>query len=356
MSEHTMRVLFVDDDPETLAALEVQLASLQPRWSMSFCDPEGAVDRLGVQLFDAVVARSRMRVISGVDLLARVRGSQPQATRIMVGVPALEQSALAVVHQVLPEPCEIAGLQAAIASGTSQREILSKTPVRSTIVSIGGLPAMPTLWATLSSMMDNPRVSMESIAALIEGDAGITARVLQVVNSAFFSRGKGITTVRQAITLMGVDVVRALVLTTEMFSMFDRGRTSTHFSLVDLAARSLQTAKRASKTAETDLKELVGPAFTAGVLRDVGQIVMATALPDMYDSAHLYASTKRVRLHQAEQLVLKLTHAGIGAYLLALWGLPDSIVDAVAFHHTPALAPSHHASLVQLIHDSDCDA
>jgi len=126
-----------------------------------------------------------------------------------------------------------------------------------------------------------------------------------------------------------------LVLTTEMFAMFDRGQTSAHFSLVDLASHGLMVAREAWKTAEADpsTKHLSGVAFSASILRDVGQIVMATALPDTYDTAFLYARTKSVPFHHAERLLLRFTHFEIGAYLLALWGLPEPIVDAVAFHH-----------------------
>lgn len=355
-----MRVMFVDDDASALASLETKLAALRPRWQMSFVQgASAAVDHLSEQLVDVVVADSKLELMSGVALLARVRGTQPQAMRIIVSTEAdvesmFREQVLSVVHQVLPKPCDPALLETTIERSMSLQALFTSSAVKSAITSIRGLPTIPPLFSALSSMIDDPRVGIDSITTLIEGEPSITARVLQVVNSAFFARGHGITTVRQAITVLGVDVLRVLVLTTEMFAMFEHGRTSTSFSLVDLATRSLQAARAAEKLAEADdaLREHAGAAFSAAVLRDVGQIVMATALPDLYDSAHFYANAKNIPLHHAERLLLKFTHAELGAYLLALWGLPSVLVEAVAYHHFPQEAPIASRPVAQLIHDA----
>ncbi len=154
---------------------------------------------------------------------------------------------------------------------------------------------------------------------------------------------------------LGVEVVRSLVLSTEMFCMFERTTMSRYFSLAEFQAHALATARIATKlsTETPDMAMFGGAAFSAGMLHDVGLMVMGAALPEHYEASLRYAMEQSVPTCVAEQQVHGFTHAVVGAYLLAMWGLPESIVEAVAYHHVPTKARPEFGPLVALIHAAD---
>jgi putative nucleotidyltransferase with HDIG domain len=355
-----MRVMFVDDDSQLLGDLQRRLKG-RVGWRMRFAQGvEAALELLRKEHFDIVVSEARMRGMNGADLMACVRDVSPQTIRIILSGRADVEGVfggpmLAVAHQILVKPLEGDALERALERAASLGDLLRSEAVRSAVANIDGLPSMPTLYTQLSAMLDDPNVAIPKLARLIESDASITARLLQVVNSAFFARGRPTSDVRDAIMYLGVEVVRSLVLSTEMFCMFERTTTSRYFSLAEFQAHALSTARIASKlsTESPAMAMFGGAAFSAGLLHDVGFMVMGAALPELYEAALRHAIEQNVAMYVAEQQVHGFTHAEVGAYLLAMWGLPESIVETVAYHHTPTKARPEFAPLVGLVHVAD---
>jgi HD-like signal output (HDOD) protein len=182
-------------------------------------------------------------------------------------------------------------------------------------------------------------------------DMSMTAKMLQLVNSAFFGLRRHVSSPGEAVKLLGLDTIKALVLSMQIFSHFDHQQEGA-FALDILWQHSLATstcAKRIAQEEQQD-RQVVDHAFMAGLLHDVGTLILAANLPDLYRAARVQAQAHGTTVWEAERALLGTTHAEIGAYLLGLWGLPDPIVEALAFHHCPSACPDQHFSPLTAVH------
>jgi len=161
----------------------------------------------------------------------------------------------------------------------------------------------------------------------------MTAKVLHLVNSPIFGFLCEITSLQSALAVIGLDTLKELVLTAEAFRSFEPPRPIAGFVLADFEAHSVLTAKIAAHLPLA--KSILPGSITSAFLHDIGKLVLAVRLPDEFErSLHLSQEQHRP-LHRVEAELIGVSHAEIGAYLLNLWGLSRSIVDAVCHHHDP---------------------
>jgi HD-like signal output (HDOD) protein len=171
------------------------------------------------------------------------------------------------------------------------------------------------------------------VAKIVERDGAMSAKVLQLVNSAYFGSSQKVSAIRQAVQYLGADLLRGLALSAHVFATADL-QTIPGFSLVELQKHALGSGFLAKKFLG-DSPE-AADAFTAAIVHDVGEIVLAVGMPlKLGEVLATEKATGRPRI-EIEREILGATHAEIGAYLLGIWGLPFSIVEAVAHHHDPS--------------------
>lgn len=329
------RVLFVDDELQVLEGIEDMLRARRTGWQMEFAlGGAEALERLAAAPFDAVVSDMRMPGMSGAELLERVRRGWPAAVRIILSGYADIGSALRAVpvaHEFLSKPCGPDALHEAVERATQLQAALNAEPLRAIVAGASDLPAEPGVFAALTAELSSADASIPQIAALVERDIGVSAKLLQIVNSAFFGRSRRIAGVGEAINLLGLALLRGLVLSVEVFTVFEP-RAGSRFSLARLEGHAGVVGSIACALVDEEER---AEALVAGLLHDVGRLLLASARPDELDAIlDEQAGTGRP-LHELEREHLGTTHAEIGASLLALWGLPFSIVSAVAHHHEP---------------------
>jgi HD-like signal output (HDOD) protein len=180
--------------------------------------------------------------------------------------------------------------------------------------------------------------SVEEIGAIIGLDIGMTAQVLKLTNSAFFGLSRQFSNAAEAVAYLGLDTIKSLVLSIHAFSQFDKAETGA-LKIEALWSHSLQVAGLAKRISKLEGQEpkAIEEAFTAGMLHDIGKLVLAVNLPNEYTEAtHLAQSGLELPL--AEHKVFGANHADVGGYLIGLWGLPVPVVEAVALHHSPSRA------------------
>jgi HD-like signal output (HDOD) protein len=211
---------------------------------------------------------------------------------------------------------------------------LADEAVRTMIGGIARLPTPPRTYMAVTRALEDPNSALPDIAALIEQDIASCAKVLQIVNSAFFGLRQPVTSIKQALSYLGANMVRRVLLSAETFSMYQGETTPNGFSLSRLQEHAIAVAAVAGTVLADKIKG--EDAFMAGMLHDVGQLILAVHCPDAFASALATARQKGVPLHVAEREIYHATHAEIGAFLLGIWGLPYPIVEAVAHHHDPA--------------------
>jgi HD-like signal output (HDOD) protein len=343
-----VRILFVDDEPPVLRGLSRAVAALSDEWEAAYAENGAQALRLLAQHpFDVVVTDLRMPGMSGAQLLAEVKQRYPQTMRVVLSgqVSAGKELAFAMLdlaHQYLPKPCDVETLRSVLARANALRSWLAADALKQLIAQLSKLPSMPAMYTDLMQELRSPEASIKTVGQIIARDMAMTAKMLQLVNSAFFGLRRRVSDPAQAALLLGLDTVKTLALSIHLFAQFEGGQVGS------LSLRALQEhvwltgalARRIAE-AECDDRQLSSFAFTAGLLHDIGILVLAANLPAEYSGALALAKQGGIPLTLAEQQVLGAAHAEVGAYLLGLWGLPYPIVEAVAYHHAPYQGLSH---------------
>jgi putative nucleotidyltransferase with HDIG domain len=331
------RIMFVDDERYLLDGLRDALRPFRRQWSMSFVtNGEEALTRLDDEPYDIVVSDLRMPGMDGATLLARVRESHPTTVRIVLSGQAelrMVARAAGVAHRLLAKPCEIDELTRVIERSCALQEITAKVELNRRAAGASALPSVPRLYLELTELLRSGETGAEDAARVVETDIAMAAKVLQLANSAFFGRRHPVSGVREAVAYLGLEALRALALSAEAFHRFPVDPPIPGFDLDELQRHCSRTARLAHAICgETwDGEE----AFAAGLLHDVGLLVLATEDRDELIDVLALAKTDQRPLHVVERERFGVTHAEVGAHLLALWGLPHPVTEAVAHHHAP---------------------
>jgi HD-like signal output (HDOD) protein/ActR/RegA family two-component response regulator len=331
------RILFVDDDLRFLEALRVGLLPRADAWSMTFVESGArALEELERASQDVLVADVRMPGMDGAQLLRTVRERWPDTVRIVLsGAADLGDVVrlLPVAHQYLSKPCLARRLEEVIERSLDLKAILSKSVLRALLGGTDRLPAQPRVFSRLQVAMANEKISTREVSRIIRADAMVTAKVLQIVNSAFFRPAKRVTSIEQAVTYLGFPAVRNLAMCAEVFAHRPSSGAVVPLNLERLQQHANRVAAVVhALTAETTWND---DAVLSALLHDIGYWVLVQERPRDLEKAFEVAVADRIPMYEAETRVLGASHAEVGAYLLGLWGLPYPIVEAVARHHTP---------------------
>ena len=350
------RILFVDDEPLVLQGLQRMLRSLREEWEMEFVST--GLEALGVmarQRFDVVVSDMRMPGMSGADLLDRVRELHPATIRLVLSGHAdqeLINRCVGTAHQYLTKPCEASALRAVVERVASTENLLPNQRLMELVARMDHLPCLPTLYLELTRLLREPEVSLAEVGAVLERDLAMTAKILKLVNSAFFGIRRQLSSPAEAAAYLGAEVLKSLVLSLSVFSELSHHRVQ-DFSMESLWNHSLQVGLAARLLAQLQHQE--GPVedqcFAAGLLHDAGKLILAANLPESF-AAVVARSPGRggARAVALEREMFGSTHAEVAGYLFGLWGLPVPVVEAIALHHTPEAAGHRRFDVITAVH------
>jgi HD-like signal output (HDOD) protein len=331
------RVLFVDDDEAILEGLRSVLRPQRREWDMVFAlgGPAGLAEVEGSK-FDVVVSDMRMPILDGAGLLARVRELQPHAVRLVLSGQTDPQTALKSVftaHQFLAKPCDPEKLRSVVKRCGELNELLAADELKSLAGDLSVLPGAPTTYLSISKALSNPNSNIADVARIVEREPSLCAKVLQIVNSAFFGLPRAVSSINQAATLLGTLALRDLALAMETMAKLPRSRSISAASYDAFQLNSLSVGLLSRSWFIADRRK-ADDAFVAGMLRDMGHLVLATR--------------ERVEATEVDQ------HAALSAYLLGLWGIPHSVLEAVAFHEHPELVEHDSLEVMDVVHLCDC--
>ncbi len=334
------RILFVDDEPKILEGLSRMLRTMRQEWDMHFATggPE-ALELMAQESMDLVVSDMRMPVMNGLEFLTEVKARHPNVIRIVLSGHAdqlLIMRSVGVTHQYLSKPCEADAIRSMVTRALELRALLANETIKRLISRLSALPSLPSLYAEIVRELQSPDASIRRVGDIIAKDPGMTAKILQLVNSAFFGIRRVLADPVDAAAYLGLETIQSLVLSLHAFAKFEACQIP-GCSIDQIWSHSMATGLLAKRIMEGENagKAQAAEAFTAGLLHDLGKLVLASNLPHEYGAVVSKSLSGAMPLHEAEREVLGATHAEIGAYLLGLWGLPDPIIEAVALHHHP---------------------
>lgn len=354
----TRRVLFIADDPNLQRVLRLMAEPLQEEWETQFSHSgPDAYSRLEGPPYDTIIADTRLAGTDCGDLLSEIRRRHPQTVRIVLAGQNDQDNLVRLVslaHRVLPKPCDPIELQAAIQRAHSLRELLASPALVAVIGRIGSIPTLSTLYARIAEELTFPDYSLATIGELVSQDPGIAAKMLQMANSALVGLRKPATTPGQAVRILGADLTRTLVLAADLFSRYNPN-TLRPFSIEVLWEHSQAVGQLASEiaTVERAGERVIRESALAGLFHDIGRLMLASQLPGPYREVLALMRTDCLTAAQAEYRVFGSSHAEVGGYLLGLWGMPDALVEAVAWHHNPLGCPGASFTALTAVHAAD---
>jgi HD-like signal output (HDOD) protein len=349
-----MRVLFVDDDPLALEQIRREISHARLHYDVVFVDSgHAALAALEGDEFDAIVCDLRMPVMDGPTLMGHVRNRYPNVVRVSMSGAVDDTDfmrAMPVTHQFLSKPIVGEALREVIDRSCSLNTILHHQGIRALVGRLNALPATQQTFQALSEAMTQPNTHTADISRIVSKDTALCVKTLQIVNSSFFRRGQAITSIQAAVTFVGMEMIKSLALSACVFNAVDASPVT--FKLLrDLQSRSLRKAHFARSLLKDSRH--ADEAFTAALLLDIGQAVLALCSPQMFTEVMQICRETNRPAHEVEKEAFGVAHPEVGAYLLGLWGLPLELIEAVAYHHTPSRVKHAQTAMLAAVHVAD---
>lgn len=304
--------------------------------------------------FDALVTDIAMPEMSGADLLRAVAEKHPKLIRIVLAPMADQPEVMAcaaLTNQFITRPCEDDELYAAVERAFNMESAVRLEKVSRIVERMDRLPTLPDLYLRLVERMQDPECSIEDIGKIVAQDIGMTARILKLVNSAYFGLRRRVSTPQEAVNYMGMDTVKALVLSINAFAQYE-GAQLGGITLESLWNHSLVTAGYAKTIAREAGagNRAVDEAFVAGMLHDAGKLALAANFAEEYEQVIELKKEEEIDTLAAEEKVFGMAHPDVGGHLLGFWGLPTAVVDAVSWHHDPMACLEHRFDALACVH------
>lgn len=342
------RVIFVDDDANLLEGIKLSLRQLRDEWTMAFATSGlQALDIMAAEdePFDVIVTDMLMPGMGGKNLLQSIMNVYPQMVRIVLSGHLEAENvidAAAYAHQILRKPCEPVVLRERITRAFALNHHLPDCPMKEALFAMCGIPSVPTVYWNLWNEINSASPSITAIAGIIETDPSMSAKVLQVAHAAYRGAHK-FSSISEAVNLIGLANIRGMVLMPGIFEVADPSLLPASIDLEVLWKHALQVADFAKRISDREHEDKVqnDEAYSAGLLHDIGLLIVATKMPTEFSRAVELRMNKHESLMEAEKEVFGATHAEMGGFLLDLWGLPDHVVEAITFHLYPSSTPDH---------------
>ncbi len=341
MTRHMKRILIVDDEFLSLDSLRRALATERDCWQVhTALDAVGALEEASRVPFDLILADCGMPGTDGITLLRQMRELHSACMRLLLAGPdemnlALRASALA--YRVLPKTIGTPALLQTVERILTLQDRLATAPLRATLGRIGELPSLSSTYTALNLAVRNPEISVAQVASIIDKDVAMSGKVLQLVNSGFFALAQTMTSVQPAVSYLGMETIKNLALASETFRLFVPDPCIPRDFLENLHAHAYRTASIVCAL-PVNLRERE-TAVVAALLQDIGELILASRMPEIFVAAMRFGTQHGCARHMAEDALLGVSHAELGAYLLGVWGIGGLIVEAVAHHHQPTRIP-----------------
>jgi HD-like signal output (HDOD) protein len=347
-----INILFVDDEPNILDGLKRMLRPMRHEWNMTFANGGvEALSKFSEQSVDVIVSDMKMPGMDGAQLLGEVMDKHPHVIRIILsGYSEKEMimKSVGTAHQYLSKPCDADTLQTTVKRVSALRNLLTDETLRGLVSQLPNVPSLPTLYTELIDELGKEEPSTRIVGEIVKKDLGMTVKLLQIVNSAFFGLRRQVSDSREAVEFLGLDTISSLTLGLGIISQMES--PSAGAMLAELWSHSMTVAVMAHKIAMCEDRGTANDAFTAGLLHDLGKVVLVANLPGKYKMVEELIKGENITALEAEKRVFEATHSEVGAFLIGLWGLPTQVVQAVAFHNSPQEAHAESFTTLTAVH------
>lgn len=354
------RVLFIDSNEIVLQTYKEQFQYKGEDWQAFFVpDATSAMEILTYSAIDIVIADLKMPIVDNEPVFALIKKGWPKVVRVIVSsIPASAKDTelISLSHRFIMKPANIADLETIINEIYYLQRIVLNDETRKVAAQIDSIPALPDIFKQLTDEINSSNPSMKRVGEIIAKDVGLSADILKMINSPYFGLKNQVSSPEHATKLLGLEVVKGVALSTSLVKSF--ALTGIDMQRVErVVEHSLITANITKLILESEKVSplLVDMAFSAAILHDVGYLMFASSevISEKYQGAIEISEASFRPLWEVEREILGTTHGEVGAYLLGLWGFPDSIIEAIAFHHSPSKAAGDSSMILCALHLAD---
>lgn len=308
---------------------------------------------------DAVIIPCSMRAQVDIEFMSRVADMQPHSVRIFLGAEywnaTHKAKAADIAHRIYPSKATVEDIGASLEYQIKLLKLLNRSSLQKYVAKVGCLPSPPKLYTQLTDAVNSEMADLTEISGIVEQDPAVVAQVMKQVNSAFFGFNRTITDLKEAISMLGVRNLRSLALSSQLSNQFKSSRNWEQFSFEELNQRSLLVARLAQAICRRAgaNKSTQDQAFLAGLLHDIGILIMASHDADQYKQLLNYSAKKQKPIYLVEKAAFGFFHGEVAGALLALWNLPPQVIEAVMLHHVPHLSKETNFSPLTAVHVAD---
>jgi HD-like signal output (HDOD) protein/CheY-like chemotaxis protein len=347
-------ILLVDDEQNVLNAMRRSLFDLNESHALHFVpNADQALRLLEQQPVDVLLSDIRMPGMSGEELLLKAYHHHPEVLRFGISGYSKRETSIALinaVHQFFAKPCDIDHLLHSIDRACDGRDRISHPDLRRLVLGTGALPVQAQSLRRLTKELNNPQACIDRIGRLVSQDAGMSAKVLQVVNSAFFGLCRHVSSAAEAAVMLGPEILRAMVHTTDSFQPLEKlpaGSVDLHHMwqwAVQIGDTAYNLALHFSRN-----RHAADHALIAGNLIPIGLLLLMHD-PGLWHEITSQAQLQARPLCQVERDYLGLTHTEIAAVLADIWGFPEPVAAALRYAHHPEAHPLQEFDAVCAVH------
>jgi putative nucleotidyltransferase with HDIG domain len=349
------RLLLVAVDPAELASLQDMLTRDPAAWQVRMASNGAeAMAALNADPVDVIVTDFVMADMNGALLLNWVGEHHPKTLRIIMARTEAREEVMQWVlgqHHFLDKPVSPEVLHSTIQRALALDSWLLNDQLKDLVARIRTFPSLPSLYFQVMKELASADFSAQKVGDIIGQDLAMTTKLLQVLNSGFYGLARQVTDPSEAVHLLGQETIKSLIISIHIFSQCDQVKPL-YFTINRVWQHSLQIAHAARliAMAETQNADLGHDAYAAGLLHDIGKLVLANNFEDQYVQAQNQARRTGQLLWQVEAEIFGVSHAELGAYLLGRWGMPISMLEATALHHRPGRSGAKQFTLLTAVH------
>ncbi len=345
-------ILLVLADPQAVVDISQALGD---GWHATSVSSEAdALAQLEQHSFDALLVDFNLGSPDASPLLNQAWEKCPQTVRFLLAYEAdlaLVAAYVSGPHEILPKPVELATLRSRIESGVAPEGPACNQSGGDPGTGVDASPAVPAVYAEVLKALETPAVTKRQVGEIIARDAALTSEVLRLTKSACRALPNNITDPVKAVESLGLEPVKALVMALRFLAEHSHSRPA-YLSLEKLWQHSTNVAQIARDLMlfETKDRVQVAEALVAGLLHNLGKVVLAANFDDLYGRVHSLARKQPVALWDIEKEMFGANHGEIGACLVGMWNMPSAVVQAVALHLEPPLGENQHLTTLAAVH------
>lgn len=347
-------IAILEPDEVRRAELQCTMEAVCRDWQLVFCGSAmQMLETLGHDV-DVMIAPDATDLGSTTDLFLQARNNHASTLRIVLLDSSRQSSSdqlSSLVNRTLSRQSSPESLIGSVSAALQLRAVMCNKRLRNLVEKLPNVPTLPEKYQEIQTALQNDTATMQSIGRIIETDPALTARILQLANSAAFGLPHPVSTAGEALSRLGINTVAGMVLSHGVFTQFDQ-RTIRSTGIRDVFWHSSVMGQLARRVMAdyTDNVRRIDQAMTAGILSDIGTLVLAAGMPDAMAICRRIVEKDGRADWDVESDLIGFTHMQVGAMLLSMWDLPDSIIEAVAYHHNPSQCPETQFTPLSAVH------